>query len=591
MPLILAIEPDRRQAAHLAAVVRNRVEAELILVSTTAKALDAIGNRVPDLVLVPALLSPQDDAALAQALRVIAAAANVQMLTIPVLGPPKEEKSGGVLSALRRKKSTEPEGCDPDVFADQIVSYLEHLALERSYSVVDDDAPEDVEPVAVEPSSAPVIEEFSSELDAAAQTEPPAASFEEPVLAETPQTPVVEPPSASHAHADVAEPIFSAATDETVSFALEEAVRGLFTEQQPETFADTPSHTPAAESWSRSEPETPAIVEEVASAIDPVVIEEPAVVEEISDVVPQVVPEPQSPADAEELFEPIQLEPRSASVTELLNDPDRANADQLVAALEALPLASIEIPEQRDAAPARGRHADRLGEDAPVPTKHSSAPVRQHSEKPADSPPWSRAVASASMAPPLSPRPVAPVATALAPGPSTAAPTPAPATKQARHQSASPEPAAPVPPPAAATKPARHQPAEPEPVAPAVAAAPPAAAHEHHAGKSEKEWVALIESLRLDVERIRTEHDKPSAKSPKSSGKAAAKAAAAATAARPAAAAAAAKPAAAASAKAAKSKKAKPVQDEWGFFDPEQCGFAALLAKLEEVTDEEGTPV
>jgi hypothetical protein len=27
------------------------------------------------------------------------------------------------------------------------------------------------------------------------------------------------------------------------------------------------------------------------------------------------------------------------------------------------------------------------------------------------------------------------------------------------------------------------------------------------------------------------------------------------------------------------------VQDEWGLFDPEQCGFAALLAKLEEVTD------
>ena len=29
----------------------------------------------------------------------------------------------------------------------------------------------------------------------------------------------------------------------------------------------------------------------------------------------------------------------------------------------------------------------------------------------------------------------------------------------------------------------------------------------------------------------------------------------------------------------------KPLQDEWGFFDPEQCGFAALLAKLEEITD------
>jgi hypothetical protein len=33
-----------------------------------------------------------------------------------------------------------------------------------------------------------------------------------------------------------------------------------------------------------------------------------------------------------------------------------------------------------------------------------------------------------------------------------------------------------------------------------------------------------------------------------------------------------------------------PVQDEWGFFDPQKCGFAALLAKLEEITDQEDGP-
>src|SRR3954462_8993160 len=128
MPLILAIEPDRKQAAQLAGVVRRRVEAELILVDTTERALDAIGNRMPDLVLVPALLSPQDDAALAAALRVIAAAAHVQMLTIPVLASPRPaSRAGGMLSSLRRGKprTAEPDGCDPSVFADQIASYLE----------------------------------------------------------------------------------------------------------------------------------------------------------------------------------------------------------------------------------------------------------------------------------------------------------------------------------------------------------------------------------------------------------------------------------------------------------------------------------
>src|SRR5213593_4831778 len=99
MPIILAIEPDRRQAAHVSAVVRHRVGAELILADTTEGALDAIGSRVPDLVLVPALLSPQDDAALAAALRVIAVAAHVRTLTIPVLGSGSQQTSrGGLLS-------------------------------------------------------------------------------------------------------------------------------------------------------------------------------------------------------------------------------------------------------------------------------------------------------------------------------------------------------------------------------------------------------------------------------------------------------------------------------------------------------------
>src|SRR3954467_283597 len=98
MAIVLAIEPDRRQAAHLTALVRQHVGAELILAHTTEGALDAIGDRVPDLVLVPALLSPQDDAALAGALRIIAAAAHVRTLTIPVLATtvaPEPEPGGG----------------------------------------------------------------------------------------------------------------------------------------------------------------------------------------------------------------------------------------------------------------------------------------------------------------------------------------------------------------------------------------------------------------------------------------------------------------------------------------------------------------
>lgn len=35
----------------------------------------------------------------------------------------------------------------------------------------------------------------------------------------------------------------------------------------------------------------------------------------------------------------------------------------------------------------------------------------------------------------------------------------------------------------------------------------------------------------------------------------------------------------------------KPIQDEWGFFDPARCGFAALLSKLDEITEGDERPV
>ena len=135
MPLILAIEPDRRQAAQLKTLVRSRLGADLVLAETTELALEAIGDRVPDLVLVPALLSPQDDAALAAALRVIATAAHVQTLTIPVFAAPGHRSSsgkGGMLARLRGKIEQSPEGCDPAIFAEQIAAYLSEVESKRA---------------------------------------------------------------------------------------------------------------------------------------------------------------------------------------------------------------------------------------------------------------------------------------------------------------------------------------------------------------------------------------------------------------------------------------------------------------------------
>lgn len=135
MSLIIAIEPDREQAAQLKDLVRRHTEAELILADNTERAIGVIEQRVPDLVLIPPFLSPEDDEALTAALRETKAAAHVQTLTIPLLGPPqtKAHVAGGVLSRLLRDqpRQVSPDTCDPKIFADQITEYLRRVSKDR----------------------------------------------------------------------------------------------------------------------------------------------------------------------------------------------------------------------------------------------------------------------------------------------------------------------------------------------------------------------------------------------------------------------------------------------------------------------------
>jgi hypothetical protein len=83
----------------------------------------------------PRCFLPHDDAALAAALRVIAAAAHVRTLTIPVLASgTKPAAARGMLARWRRepRESAEPTGCDPAVFGEQISTYLREAAAERA---------------------------------------------------------------------------------------------------------------------------------------------------------------------------------------------------------------------------------------------------------------------------------------------------------------------------------------------------------------------------------------------------------------------------------------------------------------------------
>src|SRR5687768_13383087 len=99
MPLIVAIESDRRQAAKVSAIGRDLLRADIVVAESTERAFAALDGRVPDLILTSMLLSPRDEAALADRLRDLDdAGTHVQTLVIPVLASetPQSAKPGGL---------------------------------------------------------------------------------------------------------------------------------------------------------------------------------------------------------------------------------------------------------------------------------------------------------------------------------------------------------------------------------------------------------------------------------------------------------------------------------------------------------------
>ena len=143
MALVLAVEPDHRQASILKRIVREQVRADLVLVDSRDAAVAALTARIPDVILLTALLSPRDEEELVAYLRTLAGAQHIQTHTIPQLASTAadmEQKSGGGLfGKLLGKKEAAPKvsmgGCDPDLFADEIRTFIETATERKSESV------------------------------------------------------------------------------------------------------------------------------------------------------------------------------------------------------------------------------------------------------------------------------------------------------------------------------------------------------------------------------------------------------------------------------------------------------------------------
>ena len=136
-PLVLAIEPDLRQAAIVKRIVREKEIADVIVVDSRDAAIAALRTSMPDVLLLSTLLSPRDEDELMAHLRTLDNAGHLQTHTIPQLASTlsggEDRGSRGLLSAFRRKKEETPvSGCDPDMFADEIRLYLQQAAEKKN---------------------------------------------------------------------------------------------------------------------------------------------------------------------------------------------------------------------------------------------------------------------------------------------------------------------------------------------------------------------------------------------------------------------------------------------------------------------------
>jgi hypothetical protein len=135
LALVLAIEPDVRQAGILKHVVSDLVGAELVLVESREAAVASIDQRLPDVILVTALISPRDEDDLLNHLRTLEGSEHLQTHTIPLLSGARPDegapaKAGGLFGKFRRKKE-EPApiaGCAPELFAEEIRTFITRAA-------------------------------------------------------------------------------------------------------------------------------------------------------------------------------------------------------------------------------------------------------------------------------------------------------------------------------------------------------------------------------------------------------------------------------------------------------------------------------
>jgi hypothetical protein len=124
MAFILALQPDASQAAALQRALRRLANVKIAVVDSKEAALRAIDVEVPDLILLYALMPPDDEAYLGACLAMLPDAGHVQTITIPNFNTSSPDRSRSRRLWIGRAEPALMPGCDPNMFASDVFQYL-----------------------------------------------------------------------------------------------------------------------------------------------------------------------------------------------------------------------------------------------------------------------------------------------------------------------------------------------------------------------------------------------------------------------------------------------------------------------------------
>jgi CheY-like chemotaxis protein len=158
MPRILAIEPETDRGVLLQQLVRESLNTDLVLATSTSAAIRAMAGSRPDLILASMLLGANEEQELIAHLRATSSLRHIPVLTIPAVTGSSaiETRAKGLFARFRRRQPAAWPMYNFNAVITRIEEALDQSKLAAART--EQEAEEDALDAIVEPVAAPMIE-------------------------------------------------------------------------------------------------------------------------------------------------------------------------------------------------------------------------------------------------------------------------------------------------------------------------------------------------------------------------------------------------------------------------------------------------